>query len=221
MNPGARVGYPKTMLRLDDEARTYLRSRGYTDALIQEEELYSVGPGKHRVVGTSHGFGLDFSAVVFRCLVPSGALSGIHLASYAGEKRYEWRKGSKPWLPICYGSVADWVRLDETGELILVEGVFDRIVLKRCFPDLAVVARLSKSAAQVEWVLKRYAKRLWLAFDQDEAGETGARRLTWRVKDEMTVNRLRVLGKDPAEHAERYGLHGLEVHVRQQMEVAL
>lgn len=202
------------------EAAAYLLRRGYSAAWLEAEEVHHVEAGTGRELAGVR-FGAAFDSIAFVCRSPSGEVVGISLAAYgAGEKRYEWRP-ARPWLPICYASARDWELLHRTGEAFLVEGAFDRIAVKRAFPERAAVARLSKSVAPVEWVLRRYARAVWLAFDQDEEGEKAARRLERRLSGHLVVNRLGILGKDPGEHFERHGVDSLRSHFERQMEVAL
>lgn len=209
------------------KAFSYLQRRGYTLDWILNEDVRVVEPGRHEIAGLE--FGCAESSLVFTCRTMSGALQGLVLAGWGEqEKRYEWRPGPARWLPICYAQPDDWERLYRDGELILVEGVFDRIAVKRCFPNKAVIARLSKSVAAIQWVLRRYTRLLWVAFDRDEEGEKGARRLGYRladaVQDDMTIHRLALRGKDPGEDFETYGEDGeagLRFWLCRQMEEAI
>jgi hypothetical protein len=209
---------------MDGDALDYLVSRFYTEDLVRLEGLHWFPLGRHRLAGME--FGAPRDVLVFPCWTMSGALSGLHLVGYGDEKSYEWRRNPKaPWLPICYAAGDDWERLWETGEVVLVEGVFDRIALKRAFPELAVVARLSKSVASIQPVLERYATRIWNAFDADEEGEKGSRRLAYRLggsrNRDCQVTRIRTKAKDPGDHARRYGLEDLVRHVKRQMGTSL
>ena len=209
---------------IDFKALRYLDRRGYSLELVNRENVRVVPAGRHVHAGMA--FGCVDSSLVFPCRTMSGALQGLVLASWGEqEKRYEWRPGPARWLPICYAQPDDWELFYRDGEAILVEGVFDRIALKRCFPDRAVIARLSKSVTAIQWILKRYARLLWVAFDQDEEGEKGARRLGWRladeVRDELTIHRLNFHGKDPGEHFETYGEADLRRWVYRLMEDAI
>ena len=209
---------------------SYLNRRGYSTDWVTREHVRVLPAGRHTHAGME--FACVASSLVFTCRTMSGALQGLVLASWGEqEKRYEWRPSGARWLPICYAQPDDWELFYRDGEAILVEGVFDRIALKRCYPDRAVIARLSKSVAAVQWILKRYARRLWVAFDQDEEGEKGARRLGWKLgnevgsvsefRDELTIHRLTFRGKDPGEHFEAHGEAHLRKWVERQMEMTL
>lgn len=202
-------------------AWAYLKERGYTVELAREEGVKLFPKGKHSFEGFE--FGCVDSSFVFPCRTMSGAFQGLLLTSWGEqEKRYEWRPSKFRWLPICYAQPDDWVRLYETGELFLVEGVFDRIALKRCFPDRAVIARLSKSVASIQWILKRYATRIWLGFDRDEEGQKGAARLRYRLREsEIDVSPLTFMGKDPGDHFVQHGLTHLRDFIDRQMEETL
>jgi hypothetical protein len=211
---------------IDFKALSYLNRRGYSLDLVNREGVRAVPAGRHIQAGLA--FGCIAPSLVFTCRTMSGALQGLVLASWGEqEKRYEWRPSPARWLPICYAQPDDWEIFYETGEVILVEGVFDRIALKRCAPKRAVIARLSKSVTAIQWILKRYAKRIWVAFDQDEEGEKGARRLGWRLDSEVrgeravAIRRLTFFGKDPGEHFERYGEGNLRLCVVRQLEAAI
>lgn len=204
-------------MTIDFAALAYLNRRGYSPELVLQEDVKRLPPGRHEVAGVE--FALAEKSLVFTCRTMSGAVQGLHIASWGGEKRYEWRPSKAKWLPVCYAQPEDWEILYHMGDVILVEGIFDRIALKRCFPARAVVARLSKSVASIEWILKRYAKQVWLAFDQDEEGEKGARRVRYRLAPAgIDVQRLAFLGKDPGEHFETHGLESLRKMVDKKLE---
>lgn len=205
---------------MDDAAARYLLRRGYTPDLIAAEPITGLDPGRHDVAGIE--VRLAFPSVAFLCRTPSGALAGVHLAAWGGEKRYEWRENRQaPYLPICYALPDDWEAMDRSGEVILTEGVFDRIALKRAFPDRAVVARLSKSIYSVAGILRRYTSRVWLAFDRDEQGDLGADKARRALERDNgpEVQRLDTFrGKDPAEHLERYDLASLQAATARRLE---
>lgn len=191
-------------------ARHYLEMRGYDDAAIECEPITAVEPGLHRIDGVDVKVGAP--SLAFTCASLSGTIAGIHLASYSGAKDYQWRTNpAAPFLPVCYATKGDWLLAWTTREVILVEGVFDRIAVKRALPDRAVVARLSKSVASVQWVLRRCCTRVWLALDRDDQGMRGARVAERRLEGlGLEVGTLTFRAKDPAEHLETWGLRSLK-----------
>ncbi len=209
---------------MDGDALDYLLGRFYTEEMIQLEALKWFPAGRHDFQGME--FGTRQDVIAFPCRTMSGALAGLHLAGYGEEKVYEWRQNPKaPFLPICYATGADWRGLWDVGEVILVEGVFDRVAVKRAFPGRAVMARLSKSVATIQPLLERYAIRIWDSFDTDEEGEKGSRRLAWRLGGSRNrgcqVTRLRTMAKDAGDHAKRYGIEHLRKHLERQMRTSL
>jgi len=183
----------------------YLLSRGYTVDLIKSEPICSFDRGP-----ISYGL-IDLEIVNpvigFISHSPSGHLIGI-TTRRVEEKEYRWFQSPKALhLPIFYATKDDHEKLFETGDLILSEGVFDRVALKRAFPDRAVYARLTKGTGnQLVHYLKRYAKRLWLAFDMDEPGQKATERTEKKLKDHMDVNSIDFAANDPAKLLERVGL---------------
>lgn len=202
---------------MNPDVHAHLLKRGYTEALIKAEEITSCPPGKNMIIS-----GVVFSAhlpgAVFTCRTASGAVAGLHLAPHE-VKDYQWRQNKKaPWLPICYATPEDWEILGRTGELLLTEGVYDRVAVKRAVPDRAVMARLSKSIRPIEAILRRYTRHLWVLFDQDERGDQGARQAARLESRSLEVTRVRFRGGDPSEHLRDHGLKDLKRWVEPQLE---
>jgi hypothetical protein len=72
----------------------------------------------------------------------SGAFIGYNDRTIEG-KRFCWGHSSRRFLPTLYGTEGDYKILFDTGSMILVEGIFDRVALKRCFPNQAVFSRMT------------------------------------------------------------------------------
>lgn len=189
-------------MRLTEEHRTYLLSRGYTEETIKLEPVCTIGvDGLPSLLDK----GVD-GWIGWGALSMGGARIGVQ-AKQSKESTYRWFQAEDAsHLPILYTTTEDYTILWETGELILVEGIFDRVAVKRAFPEQAVIARLSKSVAkQLEVFLKRYATRVWLAMDMDEAGQAGAEQAIKRLQDSITTERLTYPARDPADLLQRKG----------------
>jgi hypothetical protein len=180
---------------LDPVVESYLESRGYNQPLFEEEA------GE-----ISHAPGEDAARFAVRSM--AGTLIGYHHAQF---DRGRYRLLVEPetgHLPTFYGSSVDFEMLYDTGEVILVEGVFDRAAIKRATRlGWAVLARLSKGTGkrQLEF-LTRYANKVWLSFDLDrpglEARATAKKRL---VAGGVKVAEIMFPGLDPAHALERVG----------------
>lgn len=194
---------------MDPKALDYLTSRGYESGRAWDEGIVSRPAGKCEVAGVPYKAASPHLA--FPCRTPSGAVAGVHLAAYDGSRDYQWRQNpAAPYLPICYASPADWEVAWHQRELVLVEGVFDRVAVARALPGKAVVARLSKSIWSVQYLVARLAARVRLALDRDEQGERGAEQAERALSRlGVEVYRLSFRGKDPAEHAARHGIESL------------
>jgi len=95
--------------------------------------------------------------------------------------------------------------------------VFDRIAVKRAVPEIAVIARLSKGVGgQLAKMLERFAKRVWLAFDNDTPGESATLKTIGRLKG-IDVLEIRYPAKDPGELLERKGVTKMGEIIRRQM----
>jgi len=124
------------------------------------------------------------------------------------EKKYRWYQNPEgAHLPIIYGTRWDYDLFFRSKTLILTEGIFDKIAVKRCLPDTACFARLSKGASgQLTIFLKRYCENLYLAFDTDKAGEKGYDTIKKSLGEHLnTFIRLEYPGKDPSDYLERVG----------------
>lgn len=139
------------------------------------------------------------------------------------EKRYRWHQfDNVEHLPMLYGSEEDWDLLYSVGSMILTEGPFDRIAVKRALPDRAVFARLSKGTSnQMIFLIKRYVRHLWLAFDADEEGEKAAIRSEKLLveTEELNIYRIKFPYHDPSEMLKKRGLDALRSHLERQIEV--
>lgn len=203
-----------------DEDRDYLIKRGYTDSIIVEEGLYSLPEGHHHLPGTVTAFDSAVPMIVFDCYSMSETISGIHTCSrIQKEYRYHPMVGFN-FLPILYSSQEDRDLLFSTGTTILTEGVFDRIAVKRALPGMSVMARLSKgTSGYLSVMLRRYAKRLYLAFDMDTAGREGCSKAILRIGPQVDIAILSYPYKDPSLMMEKRGLAHLATVLKKQMEI--
>lgn len=189
---------------LTREAIDYLKSRTYTDEMIAAEEIRSLSAGEHHIEGTRVPCEADSLCWTARAM--SGHVIGYQTRKIE-EHDYKWWQAEKSQhLPIIYASREDHEILYTTGKVIMTEGIFDRGAIKRCFPEYAVYARLSKGIAkQLLTYLTRYGKIVWLAFDQDEPGQKAAAVATERLTGKVEVNTLQFPYKDPALFLEKRG----------------
>jgi len=136
-----------------------------------------------------------------------GEIAGLHTAAWEKKEYRYFPSASKAYLPILYASEEDFDLLYKTQTVVLTEGAFDRIAIKRCTKDVAVFARLSKgTSGYLSILLRRYAKRVILAFDQDAAGKIGTDKAESRIAGGIEISQLRLPAKDPAHLLETKGL---------------
>lgn len=154
---------------LSPAALASLDRRGYTPEMVAAEELAEYDRGEF-FIGVST-FWLPDPAIVFPCKSASGKLFAFHTCAL-DRKEYRLRRDPMlPWIPSCYGSSDDYEIMFTTRTVVLCEGIFDRTALKRCLPDHAVLARLTKGlSANLMVMLERFCSKVILAFDMDEPG---------------------------------------------------
>lgn len=183
----------------------FLESRGYTPSLIEQD-----GPLDRSSGGSIVWEGLSTSEArpyVAWCVSSmSGAPVGIQ-TRLLEEKNYRWYQCPQAaHLPMVYGSQDDWEKLWATEEVILTEGIFDRVAVKRALPDRAVLARLSKGAAnQMGVFLRRYSKRVYLLFDNDEPGQQAVETTRRSLQDYLQIETLNIPFNDPSLVLEKRG----------------
>lgn len=206
------------MGNLTKEDLEYLLGRGYTRELLLEEVLLSLEAGNREVEGVK--FYTPDPVIAFVTYSMSGEVAGIQTACRE-KHQYRWYQApGKAYLPILYGSNADFDRLYSSGELILTEGIFDRAAVKRMLPNKAVFARLSKGVSgQLAVLLKRYAKRVWICFDNDSAGKKGTEKTIERLGEKVECLTLEICTKDPADLLAKYGVAKSAEMLTRQMEL--
>ena len=196
----------------------YLLSRGYTDALIEAEEVFGIE---------------DDTVIEGRPIRDCGGCVGFLARSMSGQpvglqtreivdKKYRWHQfDDVEHLPMLYGSPDDWDLMWQTGSMVVTEGPFDRVAVKLALPDRAVFARLSKGISnQMLTLVRRYVRHLWQAFDSDEEGDNAAERSEKMLEEHLNVYRLQFPYKDPSKMMEMRGLSALRDHLEKQIRMA-
>lgn len=192
------------MQPLGPQEYSYLKSRGYTDQLIEAEHILAVPAGLNFFEGGE--FFQDKPGIGFQCFSPSGEFTGVTTRAIL-EKEYRFRATpGKSHLLVAYAAEEDYELAYNYKTVVLVEGVFDRVAIKRMAPGIAVIARMSKGISKaLEAYLRRYTIEVWLAFDQDEGGKKATEFAKKKLKD-LRVNEVELPAKDPAKLLENYGL---------------
>jgi len=199
---------------LSEGHREYLLSRGYTQRMLNDEPVCTVAGGLLHFPGAAVG-----GWIGWECLSMGGASIGVQVKD-SEESTYRWfQYPDASHLPIMYATEEDYQILWKTGEIFVVEGIFDRAAMKRMFPKKAVMARLSKSVAkQLVVFLERYASRVWLVMDMDEHGQEGADHAAKRLGEGIVTERLTYPAMDPAELVKKKGVRAgrevLELQIR-------
>lgn len=182
-------------------AKEYLESRGYNQKLLEEDQPFTlVGEGR-----TPWDYKLEMDrAVCWMVRSMSGALMGI-LARELDQSKYRWaQKPGCEHLPIMYGSPRDYELLWKTGRLVITEGQFDRIAMKRLLPEeTAVFARLTKGVGKLLLVfIQRYASEVVTVFDNDDPGRDATEKTENKIPGAQS---LLLPTKDPSKLLELYG----------------
>lgn len=175
--------------------------------MLLDELVHSVDPHQpvklNEFIVSRRGFD---DAIGWPCFSQAGKLFGLQIREVQ-EKKYRWfQMPGCGHLPIIYATRDDYNILYESGKVILTEGIFDRIAIKRLFPMRAVMARLSKGVGnQLELFLRRYANQVITAFDTDEAGLKATDKTSKRLIEGPEVCKLSFPYKDPASALEQLG----------------
>lgn len=195
-------------MQLTQEARAYLLSRGYTPFYIEEEGLESipVGPFERPPIKGR----VDKPSILFPIHSMSDKVTAWHTAA-VGERDYRtFDDPEHHYLPVYYGSKSDHEIMWSTGQVVMTEGVFDRIAVKRAFPERAVLARLTKGLSPpIMRMLERVLTRAWFCFDNDGPGNKAADRAEKRLK-KLDVIQLKLPYKDPGKMYEKVGVEGIK-----------
>lgn len=193
---------------IGQKTRDYLISRGYSYSLLKQEEIFELEDGRFTEEGI-HAW-VETPSAVFKARSLSGALTSIHVA---GIDVKDYRTYSDPlhgYRAVFYASRSDLEILWQTKQVVMTEGVFDRIAIKRAFPQRAVFARLSKGIPPpLATMLRRLASRVWIAYDMDIPGESGAEKAKKVLRD-VEVIRLQFPAKDPGDLFKSGGVKKVE-----------
>jgi len=203
---------------LTSTALAYLKKRGYTDERLSREEITSIPIGETTVHGVQ--VFTERESVAFLCRSMSEEVSLVHCAAVTGAKDYRsYQSTSKGYLAPIYGSKEDRDLLYTTQELILVEGVFDRVAMKVLFSERAVFARLTKGATgQLVEHLQVFCKKMYSAFDGDVPGVLASVRSEKKLKPlGVDVVRLQCPFKDPSAFLASKGMNSARKHYERQI----
>lgn len=195
-------------MSLSEDQKDYLLRRFYSEQDLQAESPFSIGSGYQITESIETNF--QYPRIGFLVRTMSGEILGLHILSHL-EKDYRFFRHPKAYLsePTIYGTERDFELMYQTGTLILCEGLFDRIAVKRVLPFSPVLARMSKGVSKhLVRFIHRYVRVLHLAFDTDAAGIRAADLASSKLLEYKTiVTRLTIYGaKDPSAFLEKYGM---------------
>lgn len=221
--------YHERLLQHPDagEARAYLRSRGYGPDVVREFRLGWAPEGwdelaqalrlpdsvlRESGLGFVNRAGRQQDTFRSRVLFPIFDVSGLPVAlggrvlpgrSRPGEPKYKNSQESPIYSKrrALYG--LNWAKgqVVETGEVVVCEGYTDVIALFTAGVQRAVATCGTALSEDHLGVLKRFARRVVLAYDADTAGTAAAERVyTWeRSHDLDFAVAVMPQGQDPAE----------------------
>lgn len=194
-------------MSVTQDAEVYLLSRGYTSSLIESEGLFSIPAGEFEVSGIK-GF-VENPSVVFPVKSMSGRIVAWQTAAVGVREYRTFYDLDHIYAPVFYGTEEDLDLLWSSGQVVVTEGVFDRIPVKRALPGRAVIARLTKGLSPpIIRMFERVATKVWLALDMDDPGEKAAVKAEKKLKG-PDVMRLSMPYKDPGKLYEVKGLDGV------------
>ncbi len=223
-----------------EDCRQYLNRRGYGrtsateyqlgyapdrwDALTKHLQQQGVDPAEARTLGLirrrekSQG---DYDLFRGRLIFPIHDLSG-RIVAFGGRILGEGQPKyiNSPESPIyhkgqvLFGLYAARQAIRQAAEVVLVEGYFDQLALARAGVNNVVATCGTALTVEHAQLLKRYAKRVLLLFDDDKAGRAAtfkSMELLLPTGLETAVIELEV-GEDPDSFLQK---HGKEVFAAQ------
>jgi len=193
-----------------ERAREYLHKRGITDEDIRLWRLGYVPADKRERWG---GVEVRLPRGIAIPALVGGVPWYVKIRRPAGDPKYVHVKGGRSAL---FG----YDHLQGKADLLLCEGEFDAILMRRLVGDVLDVATFgSASESDIRlWllVLIRYP-RIWLGFDNDTAGERA--RQEWYGRTRRAHGLLVPTGKDWTEAWLELGDEGLRKYVMESVEV--
>jgi DNA primase len=206
-----RLGYAPE--RWDALAK-HLETKGFDPALVREK-LGLVRPGRD---GRS-----DYDLFRRRLLFPISDSRG-QVVAFGGRVMDDSlpKYINSPESPVyhkgrtLYGLYQAKEGMRQTGEGIVVEGYFDQMALDRAGFGNAVATCGTALTAEHARVLKRYAKRLLLLFDQDSAGQ----KATFRAMEALLPEGFAVAvvafeaGEDPDSFLRKRGTEAFRTRIQ-------
>jgi DNA primase len=193
-----------------ERAREYLRRRGIADDDIRLWKLGYIPADRQALWG-------DVEVRLPRGIAIPALVGGVpwyvKIRRPAGDPKYVHVKGGR-------SAMFGYDHLQCKADLLLCEGEFDAILMRRLVGDALDVATFgSASESDIRlWlgVLIRYP-RIWLGFDNDTAGERA--RQEWYGRTRRAHGLLVPVGKDWTEAWLELGDEGLREYVMDSVEV--
>jgi len=178
-----------------EEARAYLRKRGVRDEDLISRLLIGYAPGGSlRGYLTEVGSTVDFLAhlglvdgrgrdsfyrlIVVPCLDSNGNVANLYGRSIDGLPAHRF-------LPRAKGGLFAWDRVCDSNRIILVEGLFDLMVLWQAgFTHTTCGYGIHLTAAQFAQLCDRSDREVFIVFDSDGngAGQRAAMHLAHRLR---------------------------------------
>jgi DNA primase len=202
---------------LSTEAASYLATRGYNEFLFAEDQVDQIRTDDETFNQTRVRAAARYLAWPLHSAARTPI--GVLLRKLDGkEYRLALREGNDH-IPTLLASKKDWDQAWRSQFAILVEGAFDRVALKRAFPEHAVFARLSRGIQnKAAIILRRYTTRMWIVMDNDEAGQRGAEEAQKKLEGINTTSLGLKGSKDPGDFLHKYGSKALREHLLREAE---
>jgi len=162
------------------------------------------GVGRDRVVGRK-----ILGCVVFPLTSYSGSVVGFQVRSIA-EKSYDTFVLQRRPEGYFFGSQMNFREIWASKEVVLVEGPGDHLIMERlATPNVLALTTSGLSKSQMQFV-RRFARRVIMCLDMDEAGRRGVKSFLERNGSGFDVvdvryPRIGPKDKDPGDYWKRVG----------------
>lgn len=206
---------------LSEAARDYLQARAFSDHLIDALGI-TVWPNVDIPCPDpqfSKQFGAKGEALVGHLITPlrspRGSLIGMEARTYQGKKQVsKYLLPIAEWNPVWIGADSFFSNIYNGGEVWVVEGLFDLAALNRVVPptDAVLSSLRAKLTDKHIHFLKRFASRVNMVYDRDQAGRSGTLRALKDLRNASIPCRDIPYrgGKDPGEIWDKSGDFGLK-----------
>jgi len=194
------LAYAEKQLFINGDAMAYLRGRGLSDDTILKARL-GYNP-KETPPDKGAKWGLDKDVIipagwVIPCYLASGELAYVKVRRPEGANP---KYGKYMMVPGSHMALYGGDKIGGHADMVLCEGEFDCVLLRQhvgAVCDVATLASAQKNPSEQDIRLFVQIRRIWAAYDTDQAGKEGAEKvkalsarvkaLTWPVAPDRAI----------------------------------